>query len=266
MVFDIKYQSGIELQTLKQNLKQQVKMQVILFGCGALGSNLAVEISKRADSSGTDLTLVLVDYDKVELRNLAAQAFQPKHLDMYKVDAVADLVDSYQYVRVTKINNKLTEDNLTNFLEINPNDFYIGIDCFDNLEARRLSWKFGLVNNIPIIHAGMSEKGSGVVSWSYKNYDSFPYSSKNISPTKFKEVLEASESLESLPPCELNGFRPLVMNTVFATLEALFIFIGRDISRTIGDDTRKPGLITNWVSNNKGYSLNKSLNYQIEEF
>lgn len=241
-------------------------MQVILFGCGALGSNLALEIAKRADSSGTDLTLVLVDYDKVELRNLAAQAFQPTHLDMYKVDAVAYLVEPYQHIRVVKINNKLTKDNLTSLLNINPNNFYIGIDCFDNLEARRLTWKFGLINNIPIIHAGMSEKGSGVVSWNYKNYDSFPYSSKNISPIKFKEVLEASESLESLRPCELNGFRPLVMNTVFATLEALFIFIGRDISRTISDDTREPGLITNWTSNNKGYLLNESLNYQVEEF
>jgi len=239
-------------------------MKVILFGCGALGSNIAVEIAKRASSTTKETKLILIDYQTVEERNLAAQAFDPCDLGKPKAVCIKERINGYSYVKAESIVEKITEDNL-NLIDINPSEYTIGIDCFDNLESRRLTYMFGYLNQIPIIHAGMSTQGTGQVTWNYKDYDTFPFSIKNISPVDYKKVKEKIDSENPLPPCELNGFRPLVLNTSLAAVEALFILMGIDVCRSVGDASREIGLMTNWMSNNKGYWLVKELNYKIKD-
>ena len=227
-------------------------MQVLIFGCGAIGSNLALELARKCFSTSTYLDIVLLDYDIVEKRNLAAQAFLPKHIGLPKVDAIEDLIKGFSDISVSKLNLKLTEENLTeviNFVNLSDESSIL-IDCFDNLDARNLTWKLGQVLDIPVIHAGMSEKGSGYVSWSTNDYDTFPLSPKNANPKRIKEIAEVQKSLKTLPPCELNGFRSLVINTSIATANALFIYLGIDNSQAIGPTNRAPGFRSNWATTN----------------
>jgi molybdopterin/thiamine biosynthesis adenylyltransferase len=227
-------------------------MQVFILGCGAIGSNLALELARRAFSTSTYLNIVLLDYDVVEGRNLAAQAFLPKHIGLPKVDAVEDLIQGFGHVSVSKLNLKLTEETLTEVVNLvnSSDDASILIDCFDNLSTRNLTWKLGQVLNVPVIHAGMSEKGSGYVSWSTNDYDTFPLSPKNTDPKRMKEITEAQKRAGSLPPCELNGYRSLVLNTSIAAANALFIYLGIDNSQAIGPTNRAPGFKSNWATTN----------------
>jgi len=227
-------------------------MQVFIFGCGAIGSNLALELARKCSSTSTYLNIFLLDYDVVEKRNLAAQAFLPKHIGLPKVDAVEELIRGFSDVDVFKLNLKLTEENLIEIINLikSSDEVSIIIDCFDNLDARNLAWKLGQVLNIPVIHAGMSEKGSGYVSWSMSGYDTFPLSPKNTNLKRIKEIAEVQKGLKSLPPCELNGFRSLVLNTSIAAANALFIYLGIDNSQAIGPANRAPGFKSNWATTN----------------
>jgi len=227
-------------------------MQVLILGCGAIGSNLALELARKCSSTSTYLNIVLLDYDVVEKRNLAAQAFLPKHIGLPKVDAVEDLINGFSDISVSKLNLKLTEENLSEIINfVNSSDeVSILVDCFDDLDARNLTWKLSQALDIPVIHAGMSEKGSGYVSWSMRDYDTFPLSPKNTNPNRIKEIAEAQKSLKTLPPCELNGFRSLVLNTSIATANALFIYLGIDNSQAIGSTNRAPGFKSNWATTN----------------
>jgi molybdopterin/thiamine biosynthesis adenylyltransferase len=236
-------------------------MQVFILGCGAIGSNLALELARKCSSTSTYLNIVLLDYDAVEKRNLAAQAFLPKHIGLQKVDAAEDLITGFSNIGVSKLNLKLTEENLTEVINLvnSSDDASILIDCFDNLEARNLTWKLGQALDIPVIHAGMSEKGSGYVSWSTNDYDTFPLSPKNTNPKRTKEIAEAQKNLKSLPPCELNGFRSLVINTSLAAANALFIYLGIDNSQAIGPINRAPGFKSNWATTNNTITFLKQI-------
>jgi len=236
-------------------------MQVFILGCGAIGSNLALELARKCFSTSTYLNIFLLDYDVVERRNLAAQAFLPKHVGLLKVDAVEELLEGFSSVSISKLNLKLTEENLTEIINIvdASDEKSILIDCFDNLDARNLAWKLGQVLDIPVIHAGMSEKGSGYVSWSTNDYDTFPLSPKNTNPKRIKEIAEAQKSLVSLPPCELNGFRSLVLNTSLAAANALFIYLGIDNSQIIGPINRAPGFKSNWATTNNTITFLKQI-------
>jgi molybdopterin/thiamine biosynthesis adenylyltransferase len=236
-------------------------MQVFILGCGAIGSNLALELARKCFSTSTYLNIVLLDYDVVERRNLAAQAFLPKQVGLPKVDAVEELIEGFSSISVSKLNLKLTEENLTEIINLvnSSDDASILIDCFDNLEARNLAWKLGQVLDIPVLHVGMSEKGSGYVSWSMSDYDTFPLSPKNTNPKRIKEITEAQKSLVLLPPCELNGFRSLVLNTSLAAANAIFIYLGIDNSQAIGPTNRAPGFRSNWATTNNTITFLKQI-------
>lgn len=81
--------------------------QVCIIGCGAVGSNVALLAAKMGFSK-----FVLFDDDTVEDFNLPNQAYWPQHVGMKKVDALADVLTSFNaQVEITKFNRRFVYED-----------------------------------------------------------------------------------------------------------------------------------------------------------
>ena len=85
--------------------------KVVIIGCGATGSELALllaqmGIGNNAKGCGE---LILYDFDTVEEKNLGNQAFYPKHVGMAKVEALKEMIEERFGFTVTAINMELTQ-------------------------------------------------------------------------------------------------------------------------------------------------------------
>lgn len=213
---------------------------------------MAIEIVKRASALGNELILYLYDFDKVEERNLFSQAFGPKDIGQLKAEAVGGAVSHYPGVEVIVRPWKVTQDRIP---EMELNERSIVIDAVDNLEARHLLWGLGVTKTCPVLHMGMSHGGSGTVNWNWSEYDLFPLSPPNMTPEVLQEHLENLKNgvvpkEVKLPPCDLNSARALALNTVYSAVDALWIFLGEDVSDALPEDLaafkKAGGVMTNW--------------------
>jgi hypothetical protein len=134
--------------------------RVVVFGLGAIGSNLLVQLSKQYP----DMMFQGIDFDKVEERNIRTQAYFLEHVGQPKVMAMRSILARFNrkpsYLPVnTKITTKvgiqpkLPEDELY-------------LDCFDNSESRRII--AGSKGNI--LHIGFSPHYTAECIWN-ENYD-----------------------------------------------------------------------------------------------
>jgi hypothetical protein len=219
-----------------------------IVGLGSLGSCLANEVAKRAMATAFPMALHLYDDDKVESRNVAAQHFSPRDLNKSKVEAVAENLEPYN-VEVKTYQVRLTQENISELMKLDGQS--IILDCVDNITARHLLWNRGLCTDTPVLHLSMSEVGSGEVSWNWREVDTFSLSPKNLSPQKLEEIRKPKEE-KKMPPCELNSFRGLILNTILAGLNSLFIFLGKDITKEYAEVTENgelPGIMSTWTTN-----------------
>lgn len=229
-------------------------INIHIVGQGSLGSTIALEIAKRALATSMPLKVNIYDYDIVESRNLVAQAFDPTDLGETKVNAMLKKLSSYDIIETKGFNEKITKENVKELLL--TEGYSVVIDCVDNLPTRELLWQYGVVNNIPILHLGMSTSGQGNVSWNFGSVDTFPLSPKNLSQKQRKAVLESSEG-ESLPPCELNSLRGLILCTCQAGLDSLFTFLGKDMNNDFEDveieDYEKDAVLSSWSTSTRSF-------------
>lgn len=135
-------------------------MKYVIFGLGALGSNLLMQLI-HLDPKGK---FVGIDYDIVEDRNLATQAYLYPHIRMQKTRAMQVIIGlknpmidyvglnkkiSYPYDKLTK--KYITQSNI------------LLIDCFDNTESRKLLE--GIDN---CLHIGFSPQYTAEIIWGKK--------------------------------------------------------------------------------------------------
>ena len=107
---------------------------VAVCGLGGLGSNLAVSLAR----SGVG-TLLLIDFDKVDMSNLHRQQYSVSQLGMCKTDAMKQtLAEIAPYCNVVTHTVKLKEDNLSLIADCD-----VVCECFDNTEYKAL-----LVNEV----------------------------------------------------------------------------------------------------------------------
>ena len=107
---------------------------VAVCGLGGLGSNVAVSLAR----SGVG-TLLLIDFDKVDISNLHRQQYAVSQLGMRKTDAMKQtLSEVAPYCNVVTHTVKLKEDNLSLIADCD-----VVCECFDNTEYKAL-----LVNGI----------------------------------------------------------------------------------------------------------------------
>ncbi len=134
---------------------------IFVVGVGALGSHLVTFLRN------IDQPIFIIDYDRVETRNVQAQAYTKPNVGKLKVDALKQLMQfSYGADVANKIktnSNKLTGDNVN---IVFPKETKLIVDCLDNGEARRLVQGYARKNNVPCLHGALAPGGEyGQVIW-----------------------------------------------------------------------------------------------------
>ena len=103
---------------------------VAICGLGGLGSGIAVALARAGIG-----TLVLIDFDRVDLSNLHRQQYKACQLGMYKTDALTDnLREIAPYLNIRPMNERITEKNLKTLLK----DADIVCEAFDVAEEKAM--------------------------------------------------------------------------------------------------------------------------------
>ncbi len=129
---------------------------IILCGCGALGSNIAIQIARNRG------TLTLYDDDKIDVVNVVTGTtiFSREHIGKLKAQALSVILTRKYNIHVYPITKAVSKSVIVSpFLTELPADLII--DCFDNVEARSYTIK----PDIPTVHVSIGEQGLGAIEW-----------------------------------------------------------------------------------------------------
>lgn len=100
---------------------------IVVIGCGAVGSNLALNLAKLGAQE-----FVLWDADIVEAHNLPNQAYMPKHIGMPKVEALASTLQEFNPdIKITTHKDFFTEEDISTLKG------YL-ILATDNMQSRKM--------------------------------------------------------------------------------------------------------------------------------
>jgi molybdopterin-synthase adenylyltransferase len=131
-------------------------MRIVFCGVGAIGSWAAVFSRNLAGP------LALVDFDRVESKNLLAQAFVKQSVGKNKAEALKAQLLNFHGIKADAFGVRLGPDNLAALLS----GAGAVVDCFDNHASRELLSGWARANATPLLHAALSGDGSfGLVRW-----------------------------------------------------------------------------------------------------
>jgi len=131
-------------------------MRIVFCGVGALGST-AVVLCRNLDA-----TLCLVDFDRVESKNVLAQAFVKQSIGKNKAEALKLQLQNFYGVKAEAFGVKLTQENV----EALCGAADLLVDCFDNMASRKLLSDFAIKAGKALVHGAVSGDGTfGVVRW-----------------------------------------------------------------------------------------------------
>lgn len=131
-------------------------MRVVICGVGALGS--AVVMACR----NADVSWRLVDFDRVESKNLQSQAFVKQSVGKNKAQALKMQLQNFYGLKVEAMGVRLVANNTEELL----GDAGLVVDCFDNAASRQLISDFVRARDIPCVHGALSADGTyGLVRW-----------------------------------------------------------------------------------------------------
>src|SRR6185436_16346655 len=129
---------------------------IIICGVGALGSTAAVLCRNL------ELTLVFVDFDRVESKNLLAQAFVKQSVGKNKAEALKAQLLNFHGTKCEAFGVRLTADNVEQLC----GGADLVVDCFDNLKSRAVLSDFARLKGKALVHAAISGDGTfGIVRW-----------------------------------------------------------------------------------------------------
>jgi len=134
-------------------------MRVVICGVGALGStavslcrNLAVELR-------------LVDFDRVESKNLAAQWFVKQSLGKNKAEAARLQLANFYGANGAKIEALAVRLAATNAAQLLAG-CELAVDCFDNADSRIALSEAARARELPLLHGALAADGTfGLVRW-----------------------------------------------------------------------------------------------------
>jgi molybdopterin/thiamine biosynthesis adenylyltransferase len=129
---------------------------LVIVGVGALGSHLT-QLIRNADAK-----IRIVDFDRVEQKNVQAQFHARNAVGKSKVQALGQLMQFLFGIKVETIPHKLTSDNADQVL----GGCDLVIDCLDNAEARGIIQKYVRNNKVECLHGALAADGMfGRVVW-----------------------------------------------------------------------------------------------------
>lgn len=133
-------------------------MIITVVGAGALGSHLVQFIRNEK------ATIRIVDFDRVEQRNVLSQFHGKPSVGKFKVESLKQMQFLYG-VKIETISHKLVDNNVEAILGKHRDDHLI-IDCLDNGASRRLVQAHVRAHGLPCLHGGLAADGSfGCVIW-----------------------------------------------------------------------------------------------------
>ncbi|MFZ5442732.1 MAG: HesA/MoeB/ThiF family protein [Myxococcota bacterium] len=131
-------------------------MRIVFCGVGALGSTAAM-LCRNLDA-----TLVFVDFDRVESKNLLAQAYVKQSVGKNKAEALKAQLLNFHGVKAEAFGVRLTADNVAALTR----DAGLIVDCFDNAASRRVLSEHARATGQALLHAAVSGDGTfGLVRW-----------------------------------------------------------------------------------------------------
>ena len=119
------------VQRIGKDLYQKIKTATVaVCGLGGLGSNIAVSLARAGVG-----TLILIDFDRVEISNLNRQQYKACQIGMEKTKALAEnLREIAPYIHVITHTAKVTEENLRELTE----GAEIICEAFDRAEEKSM--------------------------------------------------------------------------------------------------------------------------------
>jgi hypothetical protein len=129
---------------------------IAICGVGALGST-CVQYLRNVGAE-----LRLVDFDRVESKNLAAQWFVKQSLGKNKAEAARLQLANFYGAKAEAIGVRLAANNATQLLARAT----LAVDCFDNADSRLLLSEAARGASVPLVHAALAADGTfGLVRW-----------------------------------------------------------------------------------------------------
>ena len=109
-----------------------------------------------------DATLRLIDFDRVESKNLLAQAFVKQSVGKHKATALKMQLANFHGVKAEAFAVRLTDQNTAELL----GGCELLVDAFDNFDSRTLLSTYARSEKVPLVHAALAGDGScGLVRW-----------------------------------------------------------------------------------------------------
>jgi len=178
-------------------------MRITIIGVGALGSHLVQALRNE------DAVIKVIDFDRVEMRNVASQFHFKGGVGKKKVEALKQAMQFCYGRKIETVGNRLTADNVDQLL----GDADLLVDCLDNGDSRRLVQGFAKKNGVPCLHGALAADGGfGRVAWT----DNF--------------VID--DGATGAPTCEDGEFLPFIELVVSYLATAVQFFRGQ--GRRIG--------------------------------
>jgi len=123
---------------------------IVVLGVGALGSHV-VQLLRNCDA-----TIRVVDFDRIERKNVASQFHSRTGVGKSKVQSLGQTMQFLFGTKVDAIPHKLVEDNIDKLLS----GADLVVECFDNGASRRLVQGYVREHSIPCLHGAVDADGS----------------------------------------------------------------------------------------------------------
>lgn len=134
----------------QKNIQGLFNKKILVAGCGAIGSNLAINLARQGFSN-----FILVDFDRVEYNNLSTQAYFNQDIDRLKVQSLSSILHEISDDIDIETHHFKLDNNSRTMSVLKKAD--IIIDCFDNTESRQLLKDYGKTSKTPTLHGGLYE-------------------------------------------------------------------------------------------------------------
>jgi molybdopterin/thiamine biosynthesis adenylyltransferase len=131
-------------------------MRIVVCGVGALGSTAVLFIRNL------DAELRLIDFDRVESKNLAAQWFVKQSVGKNKAESIRLQLANFYGGKAEALGVRLGANNTEQLLA----GADLAVDCFDNADSRIVLSEACHARSLPLLHGALAADGTfGMVRW-----------------------------------------------------------------------------------------------------
>lgn len=139
----------------KEAMSKVASLPVVICGAGALGSNLAVNLTRSGFRK-----LRVIDRDRVEQQNIGTQVYSLEDVGGLKAEILRNLIYREVGEDVDARAEELVERNIAKLLK----ESTLIIDAFDNSASRKLVYDHCRNRSLDCLHLGVND-GYGEIRW-----------------------------------------------------------------------------------------------------